>query len=199
MKTQLLLVLFIFPLTIFAKDLQKVKQGYAQGGIISLNNDTIYASIKRENILKLQSEVKFIDAGGKRKSFKPGLISGYFFETENGRVNFESRDDIRISIFPSKNGNFVLRLSDEIYPLYYFVTTKMKNTGIESEMLEVPHYLVHMDYRWYHYEENSFKDCAKIFNENKGLAKDIESGVYSFGDFPEIHDRYIQSIKGRMH
>ncbi|WP_346854159.1 hypothetical protein [uncultured Draconibacterium sp.] len=199
MKTLLLFIIFIFPFAISAQKVQKVKQGYAQGGIISLNNDTIYASIKQENILKLQSEVKFIDGGGKKKSFKPGLINGYFFETENGRVNFESRDDIRISIFPSKNGNFVLRLSDDIYPLYYFVTTKMKNTGIESELVEIPHYLVHMDYRWYHYDTNSFKDCAKIFSENTGLVRDIESGAYSFGDFPEILDRYTQSIKGRKH
>lgn len=195
MKTITFLLIFIIPLHLFANNNQQKKPGYNDGGIISLNNDTIAASIKMENILKLQSEVKFIDAGGKKKSFKPGLISGYFIETENGRVNFESRDDIRISVFPSKNGDFVLRLTDDIYPLYYYVTTKMKNTGIESEMKEIPHYLVHMDYRWYHYEESSFKTCAKIFKENKGLVKDIENGRYSFRDFPEIIDRYCLSIK----
>lgn len=197
MKTIQLVLLLAISFSLFGNAPQKKKGNYLPGGIISLNNDTIAASIKMENILKLQAEVKFIDAGGKKKSFKPGLISGYFIETENGRVNFESRDDIRISVFPSKNGNFVLRLSDNIYPLYYFVTTKMQNTGIESEMAEIPHYLVHMDYRWYHYEKSSFKTSVKIFKENKGLVKDIEKDRYSFGDFPEIVDRYCESIKAR--
>lgn len=195
MKTLTFLLILALPLFTFADFNTKQKQGYSKGGIISLNNDTIAASIKMENILKLQNEVKFIDSGGKKKSFKPSLIKGYFIETENGRVNFESRDDIRISVFPSKKGNFVLRLSDDIYPLYYFVTKKMENTGIESEMTEIPHYLVHMDYRWFHYEKDNYKEVAKIFKEDRALVKDIKQGRYNFGDFSEIVDRYCQTIK----
>ncbi|MCY1722477.1 hypothetical protein OU798_19160 [Prolixibacteraceae bacterium Z1-6] len=195
MKTIAFLLIFVIPIPIFANNTQQKRTGYTEGGIISLNNDTIAASIKMENILKLQTEVKFIDAGGKKKSFKPGVINGFFMDTENGRVNFESRDDIRISVFPSKKGNFVLRLTDDIYPLYYFVTTKMQNTGIESEMTEIPHYLVHMDYRWYHFNENNFEDCVTIFKEDKGLVKDIKNERYSFSDFPEIVERYCNTIK----
>jgi len=197
MKTTIALLIIFLHINLFATSYQKEKPGYLKGGIISLNNDTISASIKMENILKLQNEVKFIDAGGKKKSFKPGVITGFFIETENGRVNFESRDDIRLSVFPSKNGDFVLRLSDDIYPLYYFVTTKMENTGIESEMNEIPHYLVHMDYRWYNFNKNSFKTCTNIFKEDKALVKDIENDRYDFSDFPEIVDRYCQTMKGK--
>lgn len=191
------MLLIIASLNVFGKSFQKKKQGYLPGGIISLNNDTIAASIKKENILKLQSEVKFIDAGGKKKSFKPGVISGFFMDTENGRVTFESRDDIRLSIFPSKDGNFILRLSDNIYPLYYFVTTKMENTGIESEIIEVPHYMVLMDFRWYNYNEDSFETCTKLFSDDKALVKDIENGRYKFSDFPEIVERYCETIKAK--
>lgn len=197
MKTTLLVLFLAVSLTTLGIAPQKQKQNYQPGGIISLNNDTIFASIKMENILKLQNEVKFIDAGGKKKSFKPGVISGYFIDSENGRIHFESRDDIRLSVFPSKSGDFVLRLSDDIYPLYYFVTTKMENIGVESEMAEIPYYLVRMDYRWYNYNKDSFKTCAKIFKEDKGLVRDIEKGRYSFSDFPEIVDRYCQSIKAK--
>ncbi|WP_319503570.1 hypothetical protein [uncultured Draconibacterium sp.] len=196
--TSLLLSIFIY-LSMSYGSINKQKKGYVNGGIISLNNDTIAASIKKENILKLQSEVKFIDAGGKKKSFKPGVISGFFMDTENGRATFESRDDIQLSIFPSKNGNFVLRLSNNIYPLYYFVTTKMENTGIESEMKEVPHYLVLMGYRWYNYNEDSFETCTKLFSDDKALVKDIENGRYEFSDFPEIVERYCETIKAKHH
>jgi len=195
MKTTLLILVFLVPFTLLGEENQKKKQNYKSGGIISLNNDTIQAQIKMESILKYQTEVKFIDGGGKRKSFKPGVINGFFIDNEGERTIFESRDDIRISVFPSKKGNFVLRISNDVYPLYYFVTTKMKNTGIESEMVEVPHYLVHMDYRWYHYNQDNFEDCALIFKDVRSLAKDIEKNKYDFNDFPEIVDRYCQAIK----
>ncbi|WP_303917694.1 hypothetical protein [Draconibacterium sediminis] len=197
MKTISVLTSIVLCLLMFYGGNNEQKKGYVKGGIISLNNDTIAASIKKENILKLQSEVKFIDAGGKKKSFKPGVISGFFMDTENGRVIFESRDDIRLSIFPSKNGNFVLRLSNNIYPLYYFVTTKIENTGIESEIIEVPHYMVFMDFRWYNYNMDSFETCTKLFSEDKTLVKDIENGRYEFSDFPEIVERYCETIKAK--
>lgn len=197
MKTTLFLFVMLLSATLLGSTKQKLKSGYQPGGIISLNNDTIAADIKFESILKLQNEVKFIDAGGKKKSFKPGVISGFFVNTNNGKLIFESRDDIRISVFPSKKGDFVLRVSKDIYPLYYFVTTKMINTGIESEMVEVPHYLVRMDYRWFHYNKDNFEDCVKLFKDDRSLVKDIEKSKYQFSDFPEIVARYCMTIKSK--
>ena len=197
MKTTLLLLFIILSLTAFSSSFQKKKQGYLPGAIISLNNDTIYADIKSDKILKLQTAVKFIDDGGKKKTFKPGMINGFYYETEEGKMFFESRDDIRISIFPSKKGNFVHRISNDIYPLYYFETSRMENTGPESVMVAVPHYLVYLDFRWYHYNKDNFEDCDKLFKDVRSLSRDIQNNKYRFEDFPEIVERYCKGVKAR--
>lgn len=195
MKQKIILLILLIPFSLFANEPQKKDSNYRPGGIISLNHDTIAAQIKLESILNLQKVVKFIDAGGKKKSFKPQMISGFYFDTETDKMFFESRKDIRISAFTSKNGYFVNRVSDDILPLYYFVTTKIVNTGIESETVQVPYYLIHRNYRWNHYTIESFEDCAEMFTENSTLVKDIKNGKYTFDDFPKIVERFCNSLK----
>jgi len=195
MKSIVCLLLFIFPLSLWSNSFQKEKTAYRKGGIISLNNDTISADIKVVSILDFQKEVNFIDAGGKKKSFKPKMIEGFFLIAENDTMAFESRNDIQIGAFPSKKGNFVYRVSNDICPLYFYLTTKMNNIGVEVAMTEVPHYMVRIDYRSYHYQESNFEECVSIFKDNRMLVKDIQDNKYSFSDFPEIVARYCQSIK----
>ena len=188
-----LFICVLFSLFTFNSSAQE-NDRYFPGGIISLNNDTIKANILLEHITKMQKKVRFIDAGGKKKSFKPTMINGYFLQTEGGKMVFESRSDITLSAFPSKKGNFYYRVSNDIYPLYYFVGTKMVNTGIESEMEEVKSYLIKMNMRWYEFTEESYKDCVKLFSMNRSLVNDIENDVYQFEDFPEIVHRYCVSL-----
>ncbi len=195
MKQFLILLILIIPFSLFVNGEQKKASKYRPGGIISLNKDTIAAQIKMESMTKLQQEVKFIDAGGKKKSFKPTMISGFYFESDDGKMFFESRKDIRISAFGSRKGYFVHRVSNDILPLYYFVTNKIINTGVESKTVQIPSYLIQKDYQWNHYTTNNFEDCVKIFGENINLVKDIENHKYSFDDFPEIVERYCKSIK----
>lgn len=171
---------------------------YFPGGIISLNNDTIKANILLEHITKMQNKVRFIDAGGKKKSFKPPMINGYFLETDGGKMIFESRNDITLSAFPSKKGHFYYRVNDDLYPLYYFVNTKMVNTGIESEMEEVKSYLIRMNMRWHEFTEENYKDCVKLFSTNRSLVNDIENNAYQFEDFPEIVHRYCVSLSSEQ-
>lgn len=193
MKTVCILIIAILPLFLIGKE--KMKPQHFPGGIISLNNDTIPAEIIFESILKSQSQVKFIDAGGKKKVFKPQTIKGFFVTTKSKKLYFESRNDIRISVFPSKKGNFVLRISNDIYPLYYFVTSRMKNIGIETQMIQIPNYLIRMDNRWHHFNEHNFTDCTKIFSDDAALVKAIKNGQYKFENFPEIVARYCKSIE----
>ena len=97
----------------------------------------------------------------------------------------------------SKKGNFVHRISNDIYPLYYFETSKMENTGPESVMVAVPNYLVYMDFRWYYYNEDNFEECALLFKDVRNLSSDIKKEKYRFEDFPEIVERYCAAVKAR--
>ncbi len=195
MKAIIISLILIASYASFEGVSQKSKPGYYPGGIISLNNDTVFADIKFESIVSLQGRVKFIDAGGKRKSFKPDMIQGFFIKINNKELFFESRDDIKVSVFSPKRGSFINRISNDIYPLYYYITTRMENTGVESRMVEEPNYLVRMDYRWYKYNNSNFEDCIEIFEQDRNLVKDIEKGKYSFIEFPEIVSRYCNTIK----
>ncbi len=194
-KTFVLVIFFSVPLIAFAQADGSKKDRYFPGGIISLNNDTIAANILLENITKMQKQVKFIDAGGKKKSFKPNMINGYFLEAEDEKMFFESRDDINLTAFPSSKGYFYYRVSNDAIPLYYFVTTKMENTGVESQMAEVKNYLVKKDLRWYLYTKENFRDCVKLFEDNRMLVNDIKNNKYDFEQFPEIVKRYCSSMK----
>ncbi|MFV0593234.1 MAG: hypothetical protein ACK5M7_17810 [Draconibacterium sp.] len=190
------LILVLASQLTFSNNNKKDKR-YFPGGIISLNNDTIQASILMENITKMQNEVKFIDAGGKKKSFKPPMINGFFLQTEGGKMIFESRDDINLSAFPSKKGHFYYRVSNEVIPLYYYVTTRMENTGIESEMVEVKNYIFRMNLRWQLFTKENYKDCVKLFEDNRALVRDIENDQYEFEQFPEIIHRYVVSMQAQ--
>jgi len=197
MRTFLLtLILVLSTQVIFSQPGKKDKR-YFPGGIISLNNDTIQANILLENITKMQNEVKFIDAGGKKKSFKPPMINGFFLETEEGKMIFESRDDIILSAFPSKKGHFYYRVSNEVILLYFYVTTRMENTGIESEMVEVKNYLLRKNLRWQLFTKENYKDCVKLFDDNRSLVRDIENNQYEFEQFPEIIHRYVLSMQSQ--
>lgn len=194
-KTAALVMFFLVPLFAFSQADKSKKDKYFPGGIISLNNDTIAASILLENITKMQNQVKFIDAGGKKKSFKPDMINGYFLESEDEKMIFESRDDINLTAFPSNKGHFYYRVSNDAIPLYYFITTKMENTGVESQMAEVQNYLVKKDFRWYLYTKENFRDCVKLFEDNRMLVNDIKNNKYIFEQFPEIVKRYCSSMQ----
>lgn len=198
MKSLLFILVVILSYSFTNSDSPQEKDSYFPGGIISLNNDTIKATILLENITKMQNKVRFIDAGGKKKSFKPPMINGFFLETDGGRMVFESRDDIALSAFPSKKGHFYYRVSNELYPLYYFVNTEMVNTGIESEMVEVKNYLIQMNLRWYQFTKENYKDyCEKLFNSNRALVRDIENDQYKFEQFPDILHRYVVSLQSQ--
>ncbi|HCE58218.1 MAG TPA: hypothetical protein DER09_10415 [Prolixibacteraceae bacterium] len=194
-KIMVLLMFFLVPVFAFAQTEKNKNDKYFPGGIISLNNDTVAAKILLENITKMQKQVKFIDAGGKKKSFKPDMINGFFLEAEDEKMIFESRDDINLTAFPSNKGYFYYRISNDAIPLYYFVTTKMANTGVESQMEEVQNYVVKKDFRWYLYTKENYEDCVKIFEDNRMLVNDIKNGKYTFAQFPEIVKRYCSSMQ----
>lgn len=193
--TALVVMSFAIPFFAFGQKGNRNADNYFPGGIISLNNDTITANILLENITKMQKQVKFIDAGGRKKSFKPDMINGYFLEAEEEKMYFESRNDINLTAFPSNKGFFYYRISNDAIPLYYFVTTKMENTGVESQMTEVKNYLIRKDLRWYLYNNENFKDCVGLFEDNRMLVNDIKNNKYSFEQFPEIVKRYCSSMK----
>lgn len=190
-----LLMFFLVPLFAFAQTDKNKNDNYFPGGIISLNNDTVAATILLENITKMQKQVKFIDAGGKKKSFKPDMINGFFLEAEEEKMIFESRDDINLTAFPSNKGYFYYRISNDAVPLYYFVSTRMENTGVESQMEEVQNYIVKKDLRWYLYTKENFEDCIKLFEDNRMLVNDIKNRKYTFEQFPEIVKRYCSSMQ----
>ncbi len=195
MKTKFFVLIPLIAISLFTYGQKKSSDKYRPGGIISLNKDTIAAQIKMESITNLQQKVNFIDAGGKKKSFKPNMIYGFYFKTEDGKMIFESRKDIRISAFVSRKGFFINRVSNDIFPLYYFVTTKIVNTGVESQTVQVPYYMIQKDYRWNYYTTENFEDCVKIFSESSSLVKDIQDKKYTFDDFPQIVERFCKSIK----
>lgn len=194
-RIALVLLTFLIPVFAFGQKGKGNSDDYFPGGIISLNHDTITADILLENITKMQKQVKFIDAGGKKKSFKPDMINGFFLETEEEKMIFESRNDINLTAFPSNKGFFYYRISNDAIPLYYFVTTKMENTGVESQMSEVKNYLIRKDLRWYLYSKENFKDCVSLFEDNRMLVNDIKNNNYNFEQFPEIVKRYCSSMK----
>ena len=195
MKAPLYLLLLLLPICLYSEGAQNKISKYRSGGIISLNNDTIYAKIKFEPIYNLQDEIKYIDAGGKKKTLKPDRANGFFFDTDDGKIIFESRKDIRISAFPSKNGYFVYRISNDIYPLYYFVLCKMVNIGVELSTVQVPYYLIRKNFEWHIIRVENFKDCVEIFMEYDVLVKDIKNNKYTFDDVPKITERYCQLVK----
>ncbi len=195
MKTTLLLLLFLLPFCLFSQTRQTAKSGYRPGGIISRNNDTILVDIKLESIYLLQNEVKFIDESGKKKSFKPNIINGFYFDTEDEKMVFESRNDIRVSALAPKYGYFINRVTNDVCPLYYFVNHKMVNVGIESNMVNIPYYLILKNGNWEYISSESFDDCVNVFKDDAALVNDIKADKYSFNDIPEMVKRYCKSVK----
>ncbi len=197
MRITLYLLISIFSISLYSEGVQNKQSKYRPGGIISLNNDTILANIKLESIYDLQNKINFIDAGGKKKSFKPDIINGFYFDTEDGKMIFESRDDVQISALPSKRGYFVNRISNDICPLYYFVTRKMINLGVESKLITIPYYLIHKNNSWHYINTESFGDCVKIFRDYDVMVKDIKDDKYTFDDIPNMVEKYCQFVKNR--
>ena len=194
MKQRIVLLLVVISSFTFANEKQKKNSNYLPGGIICLNNDIVAVQIKNDEIINLQKEVKLIDLEGNKQTFKPNMISVFFYDTENGRMIFESHKNLGITAFRPKNGYFLCRLSNNIYPLYYFVEKKMTKIGVESKMVPMPSYIIKRDNNWFYYNESNFKDFAKNFSENTQLAKDLKNNKYTFEDFPEIFQRYCNSI-----
>ena len=195
MKTTLLLLILLLPICVFSQTNQDVNPDYLPGGIISLNNDTILVDIKLESILVLQDKVKFIDASGTKKSFKPPIIKGFYFDVDDGGMVFESRNDVRVSAFPSKYGYFVNRVSNGICPLYYFELQKMKSVGMESKMVKVPYFLILKNNSWEYVNSDSFEDCINIFSDDIILVSNIKSGKYTFDDIPKMVEKYCKFLK----
>ncbi len=184
----LLFIVFLISVTTYGKSV------YAEGYIITLEQDTLFGSIRirvdnDDQFMpsKVEDKVVFVPEKGKRTTYLPGAIRYFFFF-----YNFES---ITYASVPYFNGQLFMKVISEkgFLKLYQFYPDEEKGLSTAYELAE---FIYRTDFNKVSFfyilkPDGAFLFLGKhtprhkilsFFKEDPELAEKIESGEYRYTD-----------------
>lgn len=205
----LILILFIASITSYGINAHE-KTKYADGYIITLEQDTLFGSIRIEVDnndeyipSRFENKVVFIPDSGNRTTYIPGSIKYFYFF-----YNFEM---LTFASVPYYNGYLFMKVISEkgFLKLYRFYPDKDLRISSAFDLAEIA-YGTNFDKAGYFYilkPDGSFLFLGKhthkrkittFFKEDPLLAEKIASGEYKYTDVYRIvreYNRYMTDTK----
>jgi|GEM_PF-2179311 len=183
----------------------KAEDKYAKAHIVMHSKDTMNIYVKSTSLYELQNRLEYKDAFGKIHVLTPNDVKSFYFVDKKDTTWFESKRGLNLGFLENDERSvyFMMRVSKNHVPLYYFVRAKNKREGFDEYTQYSPNYLVFYESDWYVMTETNYTSkLIKLFKVLKlglgydvlmdfeKLERDIKRDKYKFEEIPEIFEKY---------
>ena len=199
MKTSIIYTLvLIFSLTIMSSTTSSKKQRTYKGYVITLQQDTIYGTLKVSSPTINELKIKFYDEANRKTVYTPNDLEGYSFEVprydRDGKksmlwIQFKKRTAEKSPIKMGSKEIFAEVRVDGNITLYDYYIEKNAKIG---QMVEHQYYIEKEGEAKFQYiSRDNYKSILKrLTADNSDLNKKIGTSGYGYKYLPKMIERY---------